>query len=162
MKFVVIGVVSLLFGISSLGKSPFQTEIPAQQQSQLRSVPERVSISQNWQRECQEVFNAIREGLLQSSMSRFSGFFAPQVRITLPGGSGGYYSASQAYYVLESHFKDRKTLYMDFTSYGDSEATPYASGKIGLSMRGAKEDSQFYTSLAKAGDRWVITEITIY
>jgi hypothetical protein len=164
MKFVATGVLSFVFllGLSSPGKGVFQSEMLSQQRSQLRSMPERVNGSQDWQRECKEIFNAIREGMLQSNMGRFSGYFAPQVRITLPGGAGGYYSASQAFYVLESHFKERKALYVEITSYGDSEANPYASGRIGLSMRGAKEDAQLYTSLSRTGGRWLITEITIY
>ncbi len=164
MKFVVTGVLSfmLMHGLSSSGSRVFQPEMRFQQRSQLRSMPERVNGLQDWQSECKEIFEAIREGMLQSSMGRFSGYFASQVRITLPGGGGGYYSASQAYYVLESHFKERKTLYVEFTSFGDSEANPYASGRIGLSVRGAKEDAQFYTSLSKTEGRWLISEITIY
>jgi hypothetical protein len=87
---------------------------------------------------------------------------APQVYVNLRGGESGYYSASQAHYVLESYLRERKLLNLNFSTIGESEAHPYATGSAISVQRGVREITQVYVSLTRSGDQWIITQINIY
>jgi hypothetical protein len=87
---------------------------------------------------------------------------APQVYMNLRGGESGYYSASQAHYVLEGYFKSRKLVNLNFSTIGESEARPYATGSAVFVQRGIREIAQVYVLLGRSGDRWIITQINIY
>ena len=85
-----------------------------------------------------------------------------QVYVNLRGGESGYYSANQAYYLLENYFKTRRLVNFNFTTIGESDSNPYATGSAGFNEKGSRERAQVYVSLSLAGNRWVITQINIY
>jgi hypothetical protein len=87
---------------------------------------------------------------------------ASQVYVNLRGGESGYYSANQAHYVLENYLKSRKLVNLKFSTIGESEARPYATGSAVTVQRGIREIAQVYVSLGRSGDRWFITQINIY
>lgn len=87
---------------------------------------------------------------------------ASQVYVNLRGGESGYYSANQAHYVLENYLKSRKLVNLKFSTIGESEARPYATGSAVSVQRGIREIAQVYVSLGRSGDRWYITQINIY
>lgn len=112
--------------------------------------------------ECRKVFESVKNGLAQSNVSAFSGQMAPQVYINLRGGESGYFSASQAYYVLEGFMRNRRLLYVDFSSYGDSGAMPYATGSVAFNIKGSRETAQVYVSLTRHDGRWLVAQINIH
>ncbi|MBI4536042.1 MAG: DUF4783 domain-containing protein [Ignavibacteriae bacterium] len=108
------------------------------------------------------IFEGVQQGLSSGNIGVFAEHFASQVFVNLRDGESGYYSANQAYYVLENYFRSRRVMSFDFTTIGESESNPYATGSAGLSFKGTREIAQVYVSLSRAGDRWVITQINIY
>ena len=109
-----------------------------------------------------ELFGTVQQGLASGSAGAFSGHLAPQVYINLRGGESGYYSANQAHYVLENYFKSRRLVNVKFSTIGESDANPYATGSATFIERGARSLAQVYVSLTRSGERWIITQINIY
>jgi hypothetical protein len=109
-----------------------------------------------------DLFGAVQQGLASGSAGAFSGHFAPQVYVNLRGGESGYYSANQAHYVLENYFKTRRLVNVKFSTIGESDAAPYATGSATFVERGTRSLAQVYVSLTRSGDRWIITQINIY
>lgn len=112
--------------------------------------------------EYRPVFSAIEAGLGSGNVASLSAHFAPQVSIYLRGGESGSYSSNQAYYVLENYLRARKVLSVDFSTIGEADANPYATGTAGFSVKGGRETAQVYVSLSLLEGRWVITQINIY
>ena len=108
------------------------------------------------------IFESIQQGLADGNVGEFSRHLGSHVLVNLQKGESGYYSASQAYYVLESYLKNKKVISFRFTTIGESEANPYATGGAGINVKGVREFIQVYVSLSWAGDRWVISQINIY
>jgi hypothetical protein len=109
-----------------------------------------------------KVFSSVQEGFSTGSVGLFSNHMAPQVYVNLRDGESGYYSASQAYYLLDNYFKTRRLVNFNFTTIGESDTNPYATGSAGFNFRGSREYVQVYVSLSRSGERWVITQINIY
>jgi hypothetical protein len=112
--------------------------------------------------EIREVFDDVQRGISQGNVAIFSPHIHSQVRVTLHGGETGLYSANQAYYLLANFLRDRKPVSFAFTTYGESESTPYGTGDAAFTFRGVRQHAQIYVALAPEGGRWVITLINIY
>jgi hypothetical protein len=112
--------------------------------------------------EIREVFDDVQRGISQGNVAIFSPHLHSQVRVTLHGGETGLYSANQAYYLLQNFLRDRKPVSFAFTTFGESESTPYATGNAAFAFRGVRQHAQIYVALAPEGGRWVITLINIY
>jgi len=112
--------------------------------------------------EHKRVFDTVRSGLVSGQISSFSEHMGAQVYVNLRGGESGYFSANQAYYLLENYVKTRKFSNFEFNTTGEDEATPYATGTAGFDHKGSQENAQVYVSLSEVGDRWVISQIKIY
>jgi len=139
--------------------------LPAQQDNQSRLLPadrSAVRKTADIREECRRIFASVQEGLAAGRVGMFSQHIGQQVFMNLRGGESGYYSANQAYYVLENYLKTRRLANLNFSTIGESEANPYATGSAGFSFRGTGEFAQVYVSLVRSGDRWVITQINIY
>ncbi len=109
-----------------------------------------------------EVFSEIERGLSAGNVNSFSGVFAPEVQVNLRGGESGYFSSHQAYYLLDTYLRSRRLANLSFTTIGESEVNPYATGGANLLYRGSKDYVQVYVALSLAGGRWVISRINIY
>ena len=112
--------------------------------------------------ESRKIFSSVQQGLSSGNISTFSQHMGSQVYVNLRGGESGYYSANQAYYLLENYFKTRRLVNFNFSTIGESESNPYATGSAGFNEKGSRERAQVYVSLSLAGNRWVITQINIY
>ena len=112
--------------------------------------------------EIREVFNDVQMGISQGNVAIFSPHLCGQVRVTLHGGDTGLYSANQAYYLLQNFLRDHRPLNFTFTTYGESDSTPYGTGSAAFIFQGIRQHAQVYVALAAEGGRWVITHINIY
>jgi hypothetical protein len=112
--------------------------------------------------EARGVFNTVEDGFSEGSIGRFSPHFGSQLSVNLRGGESGSYSANQAYYVLENYLRTRKLVDFEFESVSEFGSNPFATGTAGFAVRSGKESAQVYVALARAGGRWVITQINIY
>ena len=108
------------------------------------------------------VFTSVQEGISSGSVGPFSQHMAQQVYVNLRGGESGYYSANEAYYLLENYFKSRRPVKFNFSTVGESESNPYATGSVGFNLKGSRVYAQVYVSLSFVGNRWVISQINIY
>ncbi len=108
------------------------------------------------------VFETVRQGLEKGTIESFANLLAPQVQMNLRGGESGYFSGHQAFYLLESYFRTRRLLNLRFSTVGDSDTSPFATGGAEISIRGSREFVQVYVALSRAGERWVITRLNIY
>jgi hypothetical protein len=64
--------------------------------------------------------------------------------------------------IRQNFLRDRKPVSFTFTTFGESESTPYATGNAAFAFRGVRQHAQIYVALAPEGGRWVITLINIY
>lgn len=124
--------------------------------------PQKQTAGQAGQDAYRQIFTKVQNGLSSGDIRSFADHMAPQVYVNLRGGESGYYSANQAYYVLESYLKSRKLVNLSFSTIGESDARPFATGSAGFVSRGIRELAQVYVSLTQSGDRWTITQINIY
>lgn len=108
------------------------------------------------------MFSSVQQGLLAGNVGSFSRYMASQVYMSLRGAESGYYSSNQAYYLLESYLKARRFSSVNFTTVGESESNPYATGSAAFTFRGGRDHAQVYVSLSSMRGRWVITHINIY
>jgi len=108
------------------------------------------------------VFNDVQAGFTQGNVAVFSPHFHSQVRVTLHSGETGLYSSNQAYYLLENFLRNRMPVNFAFTTYGESDNTPYGTGSASFTFQGVRQHAQVYVALASEGGRWVITHINIY
>lgn len=120
---------------------------------------ERATQSRNGYR---DLFAVIEKSLNNGNISALTPYLAPQVQVNIRGGESGYYSASQAYYLLENYFRSRKVLGFGFSTIGESDSNPYATGGANLNFKGTRELAQVYVSLSRSGQQWRITQINIY
>jgi hypothetical protein len=109
-----------------------------------------------------ELFEEIERGLASGNANSLSGLLAPEVQVSLRGGESGYFSSHQAYYLLETYLRNRRLVNLTFSTIGDADNYPYATGGANLLYRGSREYVQVYVALSPAGDRWVISRINIY
>lgn len=76
-------------------------------------------------------------------------------------GINGYYSAEQAFRILESHFSTHKAISFSFSSRNFSVRNPYGFGPLTYEWRGRRQTAEMFLSLALVDDTWVINQITI-
>lgn len=109
-----------------------------------------------------KLFTTIQKSLTSGNVGAIAQHLAPQVQVNFRGGENGYYSASQAYYLLENYFRSRKVLGFEFSTIGESDSNPYATGGASFNFKGSREYAQVYVSLSRTGRQWLITQINIY
>lgn len=138
----------------------------------LVTVGDFVAFSQNFlnrkaekvvtQQDYTEIFRSIETGFSQGNVVSFSKYFAPQVYVNLPGEDGGYYSANQAYYILQNYLGSRQPQSFHFSTYGELENIPYATGPGRFTIKGSVETVQVYIALSRVNNQWVVSQINIY
>ncbi len=104
----------------------------------------------------------IEHGLLSGDVQSFSKYFSAQVYLSLRGGESGYFSANQAYLIVENFFSSRRTVTFKFSTVKTDDPMPYATGGGSFFERGTIHSLQVYVALAKNRDRWVITQFNVY
>ncbi len=109
-----------------------------------------------------DIFHAVQHGITEGNVKAFSLYFSSQLYVSLPSGENGYYSANQAYYILQNYFGSRRLQSFRFSTYGESDTAPYATGPGRFEAHGNIETVQIYASLSKLNNRWVLSHISIY
>jgi hypothetical protein len=110
----------------------------------------------------QVIFEDVEEGISTGNVSHLAKYFAPKVAISLRGDESGTFSSNQTYYVLQNFFKARRFRHFAFSTIGESDANPYASGSVEFIHKGAREVAQLYVALTFVGERYVITQMAVY
>jgi len=109
----------------------------------------------------QLIFGDIEAGINSGNVAQFSKFLDSQTYFSLSNGISGYYSANQAYYVLEDFFKLYQVISFRLKNVKSGGENPYATGEYYYELKGKKDTAQVYISLKFTGSTWKITQITI-
>ncbi|MCF8267415.1 MAG: DUF4783 domain-containing protein [Ignavibacteriales bacterium] len=109
----------------------------------------------------QETFFRFEKGLKTNRVEEFSNLLAGKVFISHIEGINGYFSRSQAFYILKDFFAIYQPSNPKFEKINTSATFPYASGKMQYNLKSSKETAQFYISLKFEEDTWYISQITI-
>ncbi len=89
-------------------------------------------------------------------------FVVASVSLSIPGIEPGIVSKNQARVILQDFFTQRATVDVSFSRRGLSQGNPFATGKLSMLSRGAKESFQIYVSLAKTDGSWFLAQLNIY
>ncbi len=116
---------------------------------------------QNQTEHVQNLFSSIEYDLNTADVAALSKYFSSQTYLSLENGVNGYYSSNQAYYVLESFFKDYHVVSFKLNNIKTDPDNPYATGVYDYDLNGKRDSVQVYLSLKKIGDSWKITQISI-
>ena len=108
------------------------------------------------------IFNDIQKGIVERNIKNISRYLVGEIYVSLHGMETGYFSANHSFYILENFFRARRTVTFKFSSFGELEAAPYATGGGIFSFRGTRELLQIYVSLVKLDQRWVISQFNVY
>ena len=108
------------------------------------------------------VFQDVQLGISKGDVRFFSRHLAAQVAVNIRGDENGTFSSNQTFYVLENFFKSGRFAHFEFSTIGESDATPYASGEAEFIQKGNKEIVQVYVAVSFVGKKYVITQLTIY
>ena len=106
------------------------------------------------------VFKEIEEGVSGGNVEKFSSYFSSQTYLSRSNGASGYYSANQAYYVLQDYFKINRASTFRFVTIYEEGDSPYATGVYTHEHRGRKNSTQVFVSLKFQSNSWKITQIT--
>lgn len=108
------------------------------------------------------IFEDVEAGISTGNVSLFSKHFAPQVAVSIRGDENGTFSSHQTYYVLQNFFKPRRFGRFAFSTIGESDTNPYASGGVEVLYKGTREVVQLYVALTLVGGKYVMTQMTVY
>lgn len=108
-----------------------------------------------------ELFNELENNIKDGNIVGISKYFGQQTYFSLSNGISGYYSANQAYYVLEDFFKLYKVTSFKFDHIKTDKNSSYATGKYAYDNKGKRSIAQVYISVKKIGNNWNITQLTI-
>lgn len=108
-----------------------------------------------------EIFHDLEDNIREGNIVGISKYFGQQTYFSLSNGISGYYSANQAYYVLEDFFKLYKVTSFKFDHIKTDKNSSYATGKYGYDNKGKRSVAQVYISVKKVGNNWNITQFTI-
>ncbi len=108
-----------------------------------------------------EIFHDLESSIREGNIVNISKYFGQQTYFSLSNGISGYYSANQAYYVLEDFFKLYKVTSFKFDHIKTDKNNSYATGKYGYDNKGKRSVAQVYISVKKVGNNWNITQLTI-
>lgn len=109
-----------------------------------------------------DVFTVVEQGLAGGQVDRIAGTLDTRVFMQLRGSDGGYHSATQAYAILSAFLKTHKPGAIVFSTYGETDGAPYATGVASYVVHGVREDLQIYVALRSTGTRWVVTHLNMY
>jgi hypothetical protein len=110
----------------------------------------------------QAIFEDVELGISTGDVSLLAKHFAPHVGVNLREDESGTFSANQTYYLLQHFFKARRFGRFAFSTIGESDTGPYATGSLEFTHKGARSLVQVYLALTLVGEKYVITQLTIY
>ena len=107
-----------------------------------------------------KLFTQIESGISKGDISLLADFFSNQTYLSLSSGQNGYYSANQAYYIIQEYFKIHQPVLFRYTAK-NIQRLPYATGVFQYESAGRKRSAQVFISLKRQGNNWQISQFTI-
>lgn len=112
-------------------------------------------------KEIQKVFARIEEGIESNSIDKFANYFSSRNYLSLIGGTAGYYSSNQTYYVIKDFFSINQPLTFKITNVVTDPTSPFAAGSLRYINRGIRNTATVFISLQWTDHHWRISQITI-
>jgi hypothetical protein len=106
------------------------------------------------------IFKEIEGGIAAGEVEKFSSYFSSQTYLSLSNGTSGYFSANQAFYVLQDYFKIHRTSSFRFVTIYEDGDVPFATGVYNHELRGRRSSAQVFVSLTLNNGSWKISQIT--
>ena len=141
----------ILFVILILGQQIFAQKDPIKSDLQTNS--------QNTM--AYEILEEIEIGFSKTKLSAISPHLSSQIYLSFINGVSGYYSANQAYYVLENFINEYKVISFKFDSFNFNTITPYAKGTYNYEHKGNRSEAKVYLTMKLTSKSWKITQISI-
>jgi len=116
---------------------------------------------QQTEREAREMLLNAKDALSSGNIRFLRPRLGKKVYLNLFTGINGYYSAEQAFLILDSFFSTYTPISFSFSSRNFSIRSPYGFGPLTYERRGRRATAEMFLSLAHVGDRWVINQITV-
>jgi hypothetical protein len=108
-----------------------------------------------------EILEEIEMGISKTNLSSISPHLSSHIYLSFLNGVSGYYSANQAFYVLENFFKEYKVTSFLFDSFNFNTVTPFAKGTYNYEHKGNRSEAKVYLTMKLTGKSWKITQISI-
>ena len=111
-----------------------------------------------------KVVNAIKKiesAIANRDIESLSDHLGSQTYLNLPNGISGYYSANQAYFVLDDFLKSYRITSFSFDEINTNSSTPFATGNYEYDLKGNRNSARIYLQLRNTGKGWKINQITI-
>jgi hypothetical protein len=144
-------IILILSLILILGQQIFAQEYPIKNDLQ--------SNSQNTM--AYEILEEIEMGISKTKLSTISQHLSSQIYLSFLNGVSGYYSANQAYYVLENFINEYKVISFKFDSFNFNTITPFAKGTYYYEHKGNRSEAKVYLTMKLTSKSWEITQISI-
>ncbi|MBN1446799.1 MAG: DUF4783 domain-containing protein [Bacteroidetes bacterium] len=147
-------------------RHPPQCSAPVTQMQQAverqKSVQEQQGVvEQQSERDARELLLNAKDALSSGNIRSLRPQLGNRVYLNLFTGINGYYSAEQAFLILQSFFSTHSPISFSFSSRNFSIRNPYGFGPLTYERRGRRETAEMFISLALVGERWVINQITV-
>jgi hypothetical protein len=113
-------------------------------------------------RNSMRIFEDVQTGISAGDIAPLAKHFAPQIAIYLRDDEKGTFSSSQTFYILENFLRTRRFARFEFSSFGESDANPYATGGAEFMTKGTRKIVQVYVALTLVGGKYVIAQLNIY
>jgi hypothetical protein len=107
------------------------------------------------------VFKKVETSIARGSVQDFANHLGPKVQISVGWEKSGFYSANQAFYVLQEYFNGHYPAAFTFESYGQSPTNPYAAGRLDYNGRFGRSSAHIYVALSLVENQWKISQINI-
>ena len=108
-----------------------------------------------------EILEEVEMGISKTKLSAISKHLSSQIYLSFLNGVSGYYSANQAYYVLENFINEYKVISFKFSSFSFNTVTPFAKGTYYYEYKGNRSEAKVYLTMKLTGKSWKITQISI-
>ena len=108
-----------------------------------------------------EILEEIEMGISKTKLSTISPHLSSQIYLSFLNGVSGYYSANQAYYVLENFINEYKVISFKFDSFNFNTITPFAKGTYYYEHKGNRSEAKVYLTMKLTSKSWKITQISI-
>jgi hypothetical protein len=125
------------------------------------SAGQNILAQESKSKEAQKVFLRIEEGFNSVAVDKFSNYFSAKNYFSFNGGTTGYYSSNQSYYVIKDFLSIYQPISFKLTNIVTETASPFASGNLRYSNKGIKGNAIVFISLQWIDNRWRISQITI-
>lgn len=112
-------------------------------------------------REVLKIFSRIEEGIETGSVDKFSGYFSSRNYLSLIGGTTGYYSENQTFYVIKDFFSINLPISFKLTNIVTDSPTPFAAGTLRYINKSIRNSATVFISLQWVDHKWKISQITI-